>query len=222
MSEILVTVKTYPEVSKKHRETVCTAGILKETRKLVRLYPIRFRYLKDEQKFSKYQWINVDLERNPTDIRPESYRLINPDIITTTQKVGTEEQWLERCKWVLNEKTVFKSVEELKVHQEKFKTSLGLVKPKGDVKVIIKEKSIEEVEAQQEKQLKAFSQMDLFESNENDLDVIPYRFYLKFKCDDPTCTSHEMSILDWEIAQLYRNLKNENSWQDKIIWNSLD
>ena len=83
MKEVLVTVKTYPEVSKRHRETVCTAGILKDTKSLIRLYPIRFRYLKDEQQFLKYQWITVDLEKSPSDVRPESHR-VTPDSLKAT------------------------------------------------------------------------------------------------------------------------------------------
>ena len=217
MSEVLVTVKTYPEISKKHRETVCTAGILKETKKLVRVYPIRFRYLKEDQQFAKYQWINVDLEKNPTDIRPESFRVVNPDSISASQKISTKDQWSERCKWVLNDNTVFKSVEQLKDRQKNFKTSLGLVKPKEITDVIIKEKSIEEIEGLQSKKQRAFQQLDLFETNDNNLDIIPYRFYLKFKCEDVVCGGHELSILDWEIAQLYRNIKNQDNWQDKII-----
>jgi hypothetical protein len=30
-----------------------------------------------------------------------------------------------------------------------------------------------------------------------------YRFKVKFRCDDPQCTSHEFSILDWEMDALY-------------------
>jgi len=221
MSEILVTVKTYPEISKKHRETVCTAGILKDSKKLVRLYPIRFRYLKEKQQFSKYQWINAELENSSSDVRPESNK-VNPDSIKANQKIGTGDQWVERCKWVLNENTVFESVEDLKKHQEQFNTSLGLVKPKEVTGVLIKEKTKEEIEGSQQKQNLAHQQLDLFETNDNDLDIIPYRFYLKFNCEDKNCTGHELSILDWEIAQLYRRLKNKENWKGKIKYKILD
>ncbi len=46
--KILIWGKTYPELSKKYIETVCTAGVL-ESGKPVRLYPITYRYLNDEQ-----------------------------------------------------------------------------------------------------------------------------------------------------------------------------
>jgi hypothetical protein len=38
-SDILIVVKTYPEISNKYTETVCTAGIIADTKRLVRLYP---------------------------------------------------------------------------------------------------------------------------------------------------------------------------------------
>ena len=38
--DILIVVKTYPEISSKYTETVCTAGILADFKTLVR--PIRF------------------------------------------------------------------------------------------------------------------------------------------------------------------------------------
>jgi hypothetical protein len=54
-SDILIVVKTYPEISNKDTETVCTAGVIADIKRLVRLYPIRFRYLEGGQQFSKYR-----------------------------------------------------------------------------------------------------------------------------------------------------------------------
>src|ERR1019366_7373148 len=62
---ILIWGKTYPELSKKYIETVCTAGVL-ESGKPVRLYPITYRYLNDEQ-FKLYQWITAGIQKNPND-----------------------------------------------------------------------------------------------------------------------------------------------------------
>jgi hypothetical protein len=44
--KILITVKTYPVISKKYQETVCTAG-LREDGSWVRLYPVPFRTMAD-------------------------------------------------------------------------------------------------------------------------------------------------------------------------------
>ena len=42
--KVLITVKTYPTLSRKHGELVCTAGV-REDGSWVRLYPIPFRLL---------------------------------------------------------------------------------------------------------------------------------------------------------------------------------
>ena len=42
--EILITVKTYPTLSKKYHELVCTAGVNTEG-EWRRLYPVQFRQL---------------------------------------------------------------------------------------------------------------------------------------------------------------------------------
>jgi hypothetical protein len=64
---VYILVKTYPTISRKYAELVCTAGIL-EDGSWIRLYPIPFRLLEDDQKFPKYTWIEVDVERNTKSI----------------------------------------------------------------------------------------------------------------------------------------------------------
>ena len=51
---VLVTVKAYPNPSRKYTETVCCAGIDIDTKKWIRLYPIPYRDLDESQKFKKY------------------------------------------------------------------------------------------------------------------------------------------------------------------------
>lgn len=64
---VYILVKTYPTISRKYAELVCTAGIL-EDGSWIRLYPIPFRLLEDDQKFPKYTWVEVDVERNTKSI----------------------------------------------------------------------------------------------------------------------------------------------------------
>ena len=60
--KVYITVKTYPTLSEKYDELVCTAGIC-EDGSWIRLYPLPFRKLEYEQKYKKWQWIEVDVER---------------------------------------------------------------------------------------------------------------------------------------------------------------
>src|SRR5450755_141693 len=52
--KILIWGKTAPELSMKYYETVCTGGVLEDGTP-VRLYPIPYRYMADDDKFKKYQ-----------------------------------------------------------------------------------------------------------------------------------------------------------------------
>lgn len=212
--DILILVKTYPEISRKYIETVCTAGILADTKKLVRLFPIRYRYLEDEFQFKKYQWIKAKIEKAISDSRPESYNLVE-DTIEIGNIIGTDDGWQEREEWVINHNTLFNSVEDLLISQKQSRTSLGIVKPKEILEFSIEPKSEAEMKEAEIKKKSMISQMGLFE-HPKDLELLPFRPVLKFKCDHPECNSHSMSILDWEFGQLYRKIKESNDWKQKI------
>lgn len=97
--KILVVVKTYPNPSKKYQETVCVAGVLLESpSSWIRIYPISFRDLPFEQQFKKFQVIEVEIQRNKQDIRPESYN-IKADSIKLLETIGTDRNWEERKKY---------------------------------------------------------------------------------------------------------------------------
>lgn len=60
LTKVLVTVKTYPTLSCKYEELVCTAGF-REDSSWVRIYPIQFRKKSYDQQYKKYDWIEIDL-----------------------------------------------------------------------------------------------------------------------------------------------------------------
>ena len=76
---VLITVRTYPVPALSGIEVSCTAGITSEG-EWIRLFPIPYRFLGDDQRFTKYQWIDVDVTKATSDTRPESYH-VNPDSI---------------------------------------------------------------------------------------------------------------------------------------------
>lgn len=79
-TKVLITVKTYPTISKKYEELVCTAGFL-EDGSWIRIYPIQFRKKSYSEQYSKYDWIELDLVKNKSDFRPESFRPISHDTV---------------------------------------------------------------------------------------------------------------------------------------------
>ena len=77
-TKVLITVKTYPAISGKYDELVCTAGFT-EDGKWIRIYPVPFRKKDYSEQYRKYEWIELDLVKNTSDFRPESYRPYSMD-----------------------------------------------------------------------------------------------------------------------------------------------
>src|SRR6266849_2624953 len=95
---VLITVRTYPSPARKSIESSCTAGICDG--KWIRLFPMPYRQLKPNQKFSKYQWVEMRVQKARGDSRVESY---NPDRDSINPIPGvllTDNQWETRKKLV--------------------------------------------------------------------------------------------------------------------------
>ncbi|MBN2130432.1 MAG: hypothetical protein JW741_13090 [Sedimentisphaerales bacterium] len=199
--EALVTVKAYPNPSAKHFETVCTAAVTREEG-WVRLYPVGFRSLPEEQKFKKYQCIHFRMQRQTRDQRPESYR---PDehSIQLRQVVGTDDRWWERWQWI--RPTLGPSMCELRHLQEGEGRSLGCIKPR-DVEDLIIEKAAPEWTGRKRA---AIDQMTLFDPVETRLEKIPFVFKYRYRCESRDCPGHNQSILDWELMELYRKVRDQ-------------
>ncbi len=126
-TKILITVMTYPLPSRGYQEIVCTAGIT-ELLEWVRLYPIPYRYTK--QQFQKYQWIEVGLANHASgnDKRKESRRPDIDSIRILGKPLSPKNDWLERR--LIIDKMPVSTLEELKERNPKDGTSLGIIRPK--------------------------------------------------------------------------------------------
>ena len=94
---VLITVKTYPTLSRRHGETVCTAGV-REDGSWVRIYPVPFRRLSETEQYSKYDWVECKLIKSKGDLRPESYGRADVGELTPAGHVDTADKWRERRK----------------------------------------------------------------------------------------------------------------------------
>lgn len=98
--------------------------------------------------------------------------------------------------------------------------SLGLIRPREVVDLLIEEVEVSEDRRRFAEALAA--QSSLFEDGDEAgeqrkaLDLIPYKFSYKFYCDHPSCGGHSLSIIDWEIFQLYRRVRGEDDWKEKV------
>jgi hypothetical protein len=204
--KILIVTKTYPEISKKYGETVCTAGLLldddEKPMQWVRIYPVRYRDLDFDQRYPRWGIIQASIERNQKDYREESYR-INDQTIKLLRKLDTKDQWEERRKFF--EPFLVPSIEQIKAQGE----SLGLIRP-HDVAYSYEESDREWTSSKQA----VLDQYDLLNPKEpgSDLEKIPYKFFYKF--NDST-GKHRCSIIDWEICQLYRKMRETSKMHAK-------
>ncbi len=204
-ARVLVTVKTYPLPSSKYDELVCTAGLL-ENGKWVRIYPIPFRALSYDNQYNKYCWIELNLTRNLSDFRPESYRPQRgvDEIIKVTKKIGTEENWAQRKSYVCKE--VFTSLTDLiKLAKSDEKKSLGTLKPKEIIGLVIEPDEREWKQGWRD-QLKQYNLFDLDEQGQGKerkvIPKLPYKYSYKFLSEGDT-KPRKLMIEDWELGALY-------------------
>lgn len=207
-ARVLISVKTYPNPSIKYDELVCNAGFL-ETGEWVRIYPVKFRALPYDQQYSKYDWIELDLVKNSSDFRQESFRPrlgIDGEIKTVGKMTtGRKRDWAERKRFALNE--VFTSMQEL-INLAKTKNvwkSLATIKPKEIVKFEIQEDERE----WKPKILEGLKQMSLFAPQEQNRELqvvrkLPYKYYYHLLTEGDN-RPRRMMIEDWEIGALYWN-----------------
>ena len=206
--DVLITVKAYPNPSSKYGETVCVAGVTREEG-WIRLYPVTFRDLPDPLKFRKYQWVSVRLKKHQSDNRPESYR---PDLTSLRpgEFVSAKDGWKRRKGLLLP--TLSASMCEIQRLQLTSGKSLGMFRPAS-----VEDFIIEDLEQEWDARRREILGQGMFFSRRTKaLERIPYRFMYRYRCADPHCKGYKQSIVDWEIAELYRNVRGKRRAPEKI------
>lgn len=213
LTRVLITVKTYPTLSAKYDELVCTAGF-REDGSWIRIYPIPFRKMSYDQQYKKYDWIELDLVKNDSDFRPESYRPKTLDTeINVTGHIDTTSNWEERKKYCLGK--IYYNLSELiaEAKDSKICTSLAVFKP---TEIIDFYHEPDDREWDKDK-LARLNQLNLFETtSEGKFEVVqklPYKFKYYFK-DNQGKESHLM-IEDWETGQLFWNCLARHEGNEK-------
>ena len=200
--KVLITVKTYPLPSEEYGELVCTAGV-REDGSYVRLYPINYRYRSYWQWYSKYQWIELDVEKNNKDPRPESFRPVEgAEIKLLGEKLSTRDYWAERKKYVLAQ-GVQTMCRLNKLKQDERSLGIVLVKHVKDFKIKESQRNWKP------EWQNLFDQQELFGPKRKSLEKIPYDFSYIFLCDEPKCRGHSMKIEDWELGALYLKMRDK-------------
>ncbi len=204
--EVLVTVKAAPNPSAKSGETVCVAGLgLTHGRtqaRWIRLYPINFRFLEQDQQFKKYDILRVQATPASGDTRVESWR---PDM-STMKVIDHLDPWKRRR--ALLDPTASDTMCSLNRENqaEAVAASLGLV----PVRELIDLRVTEHPGWSPDEQAKIdayVNQLDLFDSaDKSTLEAPRFEGRYRWKCFEPLCRGHEQSIIDWEFVALQRRL----------------
>lgn len=217
---ILITVKTYPTLSAKYGELVCTAG-LREDGSWIRIYPVPFRSLEEYRKFEKYRIIEAQVISNPKDPRPESHK-VDIDTLTLTETIiSTADGWRERRNWVLVRGKVYDDLSRLiAAANERNELSLATFKP---TEILDFKAETQSPEWDQEKIAKlqsASQQASLFPEWQpravtRYVKKLPWKFSYKLK--DSQGRESTMMIEDWEIGALYWNCLKEGATPEDAV-----
>ena len=204
-TKVLITVKTYPSLSKKYDELVCTAGF-REDGSWIRIYPVPFRKLDYASQYNKYQWIELDLVRNTKDFRPESYRPYDVGTdITILGTLDTKNAWQKRKNIVLQHPVwtdMTALIRSAKNPDER--TSLAVFKPRKILDFIYKQDNPEWDREKMAAVLAHQRELNLFEETKKIFKVakkVPYKFSYVFTSDDGK--KRTLMIEDWEVGMLY-------------------
>ena len=225
--KVLITVKTYPVLSAKYAELVCTAGINQDG-EWRRLYPIQFRQLANEKKYRKYQWIEAELgsaDQGPKpDKRPESRKVVQDSIQLIGEPLSTDRgDWVERRREFIDKVEIHEDLVALTEKAKNNEISLALFKPTEWIGFSPKHSSstdwnpdvIRRIE-NMEKQQNLFKSEDQLRKDFNRVPKLPYDFQYSFT--DSTGKQFNRMITDWEIGALYsRYSKRTNSGESEAL-----
>jgi len=225
IEEIFVVAKTYPTRSRKYKELVCTAGINREG-EWKRIYPIPFRGLEEYKKFKRYTWIEAEITPDKSDPRVESHK-INTSSIKILENIPIGKEWGRRRQLILEKIRVYTNLREIINAATKSNIlSLCTFKPTKFLDIVIVDNPKEEL-TEKEKKEYINANRSLFDTTSCEIEFtgmphIPYKFKIKFEDDAGQVSS--MSVIDWEIPQLYLSCKKDGDEaaiqkvKEKLLW----
>ena len=218
--KIFITVKTYPTLSKKYDELVCTAGILDDG-SWARIYPLPFRKLDYDNRYRKYQWLEIPLRKNISDPRPESYKVVDiVQIKLIGEPVGTAKGWQERKRIIFSKNPIYTDLAELIERAKRNELSLAIFKPAEIMEFVVKEAEREwskdklSLLKAKARQLSLFQTVEEAEREFSIVNKLPYKFFYRFR--DRNGRQAKLMIEDWEIGMLYWNCLKNSAGNEQV------
>lgn len=221
--DFLPLVKAYPALSKTYGEVSCVAGLRidgQDAPQWIRLYPVPFRALEQAQQFAKYQPIRLEVQRHSGDRRPETRRPNRDSLRAIGDAIPSRDAWRARRRYV--EPLMEESMCEVQRRQRVDGTSLAVFRPKEVLDLLIERADVKLEKAQIARawaaQPSLLNQVPGEEQTQQlrALEQVPWSFKYRYRCADGRCNTHSQSIIDWEIAELYRKVARRDDWQEKL------
>ena len=208
---VLITVRTYPVPAWAGVEVSCTAGVTAEG-DWIRLFPVPYRFLDEDKRFKKYQWIEVETWKATRDPRPESHHLNIDSIQILPKPVRGWEAKRNLTAPLLSPSMCYLRRER---DEKKFPT-LGLFKPK---EILGLEIEPEEHADWTEGELSRLRQIPMLGPvPRRELQKVPFKWFYRFSCEEAGCQTHRMGCVDWELGASYLKWRARygNSWEAKF------
>ena len=209
--EILILTKTYPSPSTKYREITCVGGMTRNG-EMRRLFPVPYRFLSDDGRFKKWEWIRASVATTDSDHRPESRRIDVDSIELLGERIGTDNSWHDRREIITPQ--IIEDFFELEQRRKKTGQTLGVIRPKSICELIVTQSK--ESDWTEEDRAK-LAQDGLFDTKEMRdriiLQKLPFDFYYKYISGENT---YKHKIIDWEAGALYWNCvkrHGEKGWE---------
>ncbi len=213
--KITLLVKAYPEKSKRHGSSICTAGIT-EDGEWIRIYPLDLEYYRNHKGIlTKWNIIEGEIREASEKLnRKESHKISEHSIVLISEDLANISRKSKKQKGIIWQKrTNFlkpmlnTGMNQLKQLNNQDHTSIGFIKPRkfefyfrkplSEVKIVKGDRS----------------QKKLFGGRKIEPDEIEKIFAYKFYCEDIECSCnklkkpHDKICEDWELIESFRSWK---------------
>ncbi|MHB8463366.1 MAG: hypothetical protein ACYDH6_24585 [Acidimicrobiales bacterium] len=223
-------VKATPVITESLSEAMCVAGIerpswSREPGSWVRVFPVPFRDLVDEQRFRKYQPVRMRVRRDSEDRRPESWTPAGGDILQLGEPLSTADAWSARRALVgsVEDATMCELVARNREGHKNGVPSLAVVRPAEPPDLQISPRDVDQLRKWRARAQALEATPSLFDdpgAPRRALEVVSWRFRYIYRCLEPGCRRHEQTIVDWEIVAHHQRVKAHDGWEEamRIRW----
>lgn len=201
-ARVVVLIKALPQPSKAYGETVCCAGVTAEG-KWKRLFPVRFRHLRGENSFSRWDWVSFQYGRPKSDVRVESCH-VHEESITINGKLP------ERDRSRLLNPLILGSGSEAAERGH----SLALVRPRN-TRFFVRQRTTTEIDMERRAYAHAARQLTMFDEELAALDPTPHEFRFRF---EDAAGQHEYRNGDWEAHAMFWRERQRTSEAEALKW----